>query len=163
MPFSSSSGRILPALSPLLAPAYPARTGYCASLSGKLSGGVGVNHQNYQTQAPGAAIQLLLEQFNLTPRQAEVLHWIAEGKTNHEISMIMECSFFTVKNHTKEIYARLGVNSRVAAAAFTYRAIVAIQLAAQSSAPAKAPKAARTKKPPVKQASARRGQMTKSE
>lgn len=163
MPSSPSNGRVLPGLIPLLSRSHPARTGYCGSLPGKVSGGVGSNLQNHQIQKPGAAIQLLLEQFNLTPRQAEVLHWIAEGKTNQEISIIMECSFFTVKNHTKEIYARLGVSSRVAAAASTYRAIVAIQFAAQTPPPdartkTTAPKAAKATKSPArpKQAAARR-------
>ncbi|MBS0173751.1 MAG: helix-turn-helix transcriptional regulator [Nitrospira sp.] len=64
----------------------------------------------------------VLEKLGLTPRQAEVLHWIAEGKTNEEISQILECSFHTVKNHVKEIFQRLGVSSRTAAAACAYRA-----------------------------------------
>lgn len=58
----------------------------------------------------------------LTQRQAEVLHWVAEGKTNTEIGTILGCSFFTVKNHLKEIFQRLGVHSRTAAAAAAYRA-----------------------------------------
>ncbi len=57
----------------------------------------------------------------LTHRQSEVLHWIAEGKTNDEISLILGCSFFTVKNHVKKIFQRLGVHSRTAAAASAYR------------------------------------------
>ena len=62
---------------------------------------------------------------SLTPRQAKVLHWIAEGKTNDEISTILVCSFYTVKNHTREIFQRLGVHSRVSAAACAYRAHIA--------------------------------------
>lgn len=61
----------------------------------------------------------------LTPRQTEVLHWVAEGKTNSEISTILQCSLFTVKNHVKEIFQRLGVNTRAGASAFAYRAYVA--------------------------------------
>ena len=64
---------------------------------------------------------MLLERLDLTPRQAQVLHWIAEGKTNAEIAVILDCSFFTVKNHLKEIFQRLGVHSRTAAAACAYR------------------------------------------
>lgn len=50
-----------------------------------------------------------------------MLHWIAEGKTNAEIAIILECSFFTVKNHLKDIFQRLGVSSRTGAAACAYR------------------------------------------
>ncbi len=58
---------------------------------------------------------------SLTQRQAEVLHWIAEGKTNDEIGTILECSVHTAKNHMKDIFDRLGVSSRTAAAACVYR------------------------------------------
>ena len=54
-----------------------------------------------------------------------MLHWIAEGKTNSEIGIILECSFNTVKTHLKEIFLRLGVHSRTAAAACAYRAHIA--------------------------------------
>ena len=70
-----------------------------------------------------AAVQTLERALRLTPRQAEVLHWLAEGKTNQEISEILECSFFTVKNHLKGIFQRLCVSSRVAAAATACRAL----------------------------------------
>lgn len=58
-----------------------------------------------------------------------MLHWIAEGKTNQEISIILECSFFTVKNHVKELFQRLGVHTRVGAAACAYRAHLAEEAA----------------------------------
>lgn len=61
----------------------------------------------------------------LTSRQDEVLHWIAEGKTNGEIATILGCSAETVKNHVKQIFQRLGVHSRTAAAACAYRQIIA--------------------------------------
>ena len=68
------------------------------------------------------ATGILARQLSLTPRQAEVLHWIAEGKTNGEISTILGCSINTVKMHLKEIFKRLGLHSRTAAAASAYRA-----------------------------------------
>lgn len=67
--------------------------------------------------------QVLEERLSLTPRQAEVLHWVAEGKTNEEIARILGLSFFTVKNHLKEIFQRLGVHSRAAATAMACRAL----------------------------------------
>lgn len=68
------------------------------------------------------AAEVLRVELKLTRRQAEVLHWIAQGKTNDEIATVLSCSFFTVKAHTKEIFRRLGVHSRTGAAACAYRA-----------------------------------------
>lgn len=68
------------------------------------------------------AIGVLAAQLPLTTRQAEVLHWIAEGKTNDEIATILDCSVNTVKMHLKDIFQRLGAHTRTAAAASAYRA-----------------------------------------
>jgi DNA-binding CsgD family transcriptional regulator len=68
------------------------------------------------------AIIILSTQLQLTLRQAEVLHWIAEGKANGEIATILGCSVNTVKMHLKDINQRLGVPNRTAAAAVAYRA-----------------------------------------
>jgi DNA-binding CsgD family transcriptional regulator len=68
-----------------------------------------------------AAIALLRGKLCLTPRQSEVLYWIAEGKTNEEIGIILGCSFFTVKAHAKAIFRILQVDSRTAAAGVAHR------------------------------------------
>lgn len=68
------------------------------------------------------AIAILMEQLKLTQRQGEALHWIAEGKTNNEIATILGCSVNTVKMHLKDIFQRLDVHTRTAAAACAYRA-----------------------------------------
>ena len=52
----------------------------------------------------------------LTPRVAEALLWLAQGKTNPEIATIMGNSESTVKKHVLEIFERLGVETRGAAA-----------------------------------------------
>lgn len=65
------------------------------------------------------------QQLNLSPRQAQVLYWIAEGKTNAEIAILMECSSFTVKSHLNAILQRLSIRSRVANAACAYAAFIA--------------------------------------
>ena len=49
---------------------------------------------------------------NLTNREVEVLRWIKEGKTNWEISRILNITERTVKYHTENIYKKLGVSSR---------------------------------------------------
>ncbi|MGV3663349.1 MAG: helix-turn-helix domain-containing protein [Prosthecobacter sp.] len=87
-----------------------------------------------------ATVTVLMQRLELTHRQAEVLHWIAEGKTNDEIRIILGCSFFTVKNHVRKIFQRLGVHSRTAAAASAYRAhIHGAHAAAKAPAPSSAP------------------------
>jgi DNA-binding NarL/FixJ family response regulator len=51
----------------------------------------------------------------LTPRAAEVLLWVAQGKTNSDIGTILGISESTVKKHLLEIFAKLGVETRSAA------------------------------------------------
>lgn len=57
-----------------------------------------------------------LEALNLTPRQAEVLLWVAQGKRNPEIAVILGTATRTVQKHLESIFAKLGVESRTAAA-----------------------------------------------
>ena len=57
-----------------------------------------------------------LTALGLTPRVAEVLLWVAQGKTNPEIGMILEISEQTVKKHLLDILETLGVETRTAAA-----------------------------------------------
>jgi DNA-binding CsgD family transcriptional regulator len=53
----------------------------------------------------------------LTPRETQVAHWAAQGKTNGEIAIILGISPLTVKTHVERILAKLGVENRVALAA----------------------------------------------
>lgn len=53
----------------------------------------------------------------LTPRETEILRWIATGRTNREIAELLEVTAATVKTHLEHIYDKLGVRSRTAAAA----------------------------------------------
>lgn len=52
----------------------------------------------------------------LTAREAEVLGWVAEGKTNWKIAAILGLSPRTVHHHLEHVYAKLGVETRTAAA-----------------------------------------------
>jgi len=61
-----------------------------------------------------------LLKLGLTPRAAEVLVWVAQGKTNPDIGTILGISESTVKKHLLEIFEKLGVETRSAA---TLRAI----------------------------------------
>jgi DNA-binding CsgD family transcriptional regulator len=55
--------------------------------------------------------------FGLTAREAEVLRWIARGKTNQEIAIILGLQAATVKKHVEHILMKLSVETRTAAAA----------------------------------------------
>jgi DNA-binding NarL/FixJ family response regulator len=57
-----------------------------------------------------------LESLGLTPREAEVLFWIAQGKTNAEIGLILEAAAATVKKHVERILEKLEVENRQSAA-----------------------------------------------
>jgi DNA-binding CsgD family transcriptional regulator len=57
-----------------------------------------------------------LRALGLTAREAEVLYWITEGKTNPEIAIILDASTDTVKKHAANLYAKLGVPTRTSAA-----------------------------------------------
>lgn len=59
----------------------------------------------------------LREHFLLTEREAEVVFWIAKGKTNREIGQILTMSPRTVNKHLEQIYRKLEVDNRTSAAA----------------------------------------------
>ncbi len=54
--------------------------------------------------------------FKLTAREAEVLYWVVKGKINRDIADIVGSSPATVKKHLERILAKLGVETRTAAA-----------------------------------------------
>lgn len=63
-------------------------------------------------ETPGPSALLALQ---LTPREAEVLFWLSEGKTNAEIAVILDSSRRTVEKHVEHILDKLGVENRAAA------------------------------------------------
>lgn len=56
------------------------------------------------------------EDFNLTPREIEVLKLIVEGHSNADIAYDLTVSMHTVKTHISNILSKLGVNDRTQAA-----------------------------------------------
>lgn len=64
-----------------------------------------------------------LEALGLTAREAEVLLWVAQGKSNAEISTILGAAENTVKKHLQNIFEKLAIESRNAA---TVRALEAL-------------------------------------
>ncbi|AHE53116.1 DNA-binding response regulator [Sphingomonas sanxanigenens] len=71
----------------------------------------------------GADVQRLQDRYALTLREAEVLLWISYGKPNRVISEILGISPRTVNKHLEQIFEKLGVETRAAAAAFAVRTI----------------------------------------
>ena len=57
-----------------------------------------------------------LHGLGLTPREAEVLFWVTQGKTNDDVMLIIGASVSAVKKHLGRIYDKLGVDNRTAAA-----------------------------------------------
>jgi DNA-binding response OmpR family regulator/DNA-binding CsgD family transcriptional regulator len=63
-----------------------------------------------------AIIESMSLAFKLTAREAEVLYWVVKGKINRDIADILGASPATVKKHMERIFAKLGVETRTAAA-----------------------------------------------
>ena len=63
-----------------------------------------------------ALLEAMMRGFKLTAREAEVLHWVARGKTNRDIGDILGTSPRTVTKHMEHILPKLGVETRTAAA-----------------------------------------------
>jgi len=62
-----------------------------------------------------------LRAFGLSTREAEVLTWVAHGRTNAGVASILGISVLTIKKHLQHIFDKLGVDTRTAA---TVRALV---------------------------------------
>src|SRR5258708_3009991 len=52
----------------------------------------------------------------LSEREAEVLYWVAAGKSSPVISLILGIGHDTVRAHLKRIFTKLGVENRLSAA-----------------------------------------------
>ncbi len=65
----------------------------------------------------------LVQSLGLTEREAEVVLWVAQGKSNVDVATILGMSDKTVKKHLGNVFEKLGVESRTAA---TLRAIEAL-------------------------------------
>jgi len=71
-----------------------------------------------------------LLKFGLTPRAAEALLWLAQGKTNSDIARILGVTESTIKKHVQEMFDKLGVETRGAA---TVRALELLNLPTSSA------------------------------
>ena len=77
---------------------------------------------------PNHSSQEVLSSLKLTPREGEVLFWISQGKSNHDIGVIVGASTGTIRKHVEHILGKLNVENRTAAA------VVALQMARSVSA-----------------------------
>lgn len=69
------------------------------------------------------ATERLRDKFALTGREADVMLWIANGKTNREIGQILDMSPRTVNKHLEQVFRKIGVENRTAAAAAAIRCL----------------------------------------
>jgi DNA-binding NarL/FixJ family response regulator len=70
----------------------------------------------------GSVPQEFSKDLGLTSREGEVLSWLSKGKTNRDIAQILGLSPRTVDKHLEQIYSKLGVENRTAAAAIAVNA-----------------------------------------
>jgi DNA-binding response OmpR family regulator/DNA-binding CsgD family transcriptional regulator len=70
-----------------------------------------------------AVFDALMQAWRLTMREAEVLYWVAKGKTNRDVAEILAMSPRSVTKHMEHILQKLGVETRTAAAAKVARVV----------------------------------------
>jgi len=63
----------------------------------------------------------LSEAFGLTMREGEVLVWVANGKSNRDIGIILNLSPRTINKHMERVHRKLGVENRTMAAAMALK------------------------------------------
>jgi len=87
-----------------------------------------IDHREYllrlsNPHKPADDTHALKEQFGVTGREADVLLWIANGKTNREIGQILDMSPRTVNKHLEQIFRKLNVENRTSAAAIAIKCL----------------------------------------
>jgi DNA-binding NarL/FixJ family response regulator len=80
---------------------------------------------NFDSAAP-------LQQLGITAREAEVLLWVAQGKSNGDIAGILGCAENTVKVHLARVFEKLGFENRNAA---TLRALEVLSVPVEKTRP----------------------------
>ncbi len=86
-------------------------------------GAVGLGETMWLLSLPAAGepVPSRLATAALTPRETEVLSWVAKGKTNRDVADILGMSPRTVNKHLEHVFEKLGVETRAAAAALASR------------------------------------------
>lgn len=65
----------------------------------------------------------LIQAFGLTPREAEILSWLAQGKSNADIATLLGNSEGTVKQHVGMCFRKMNVENRSSATLMTVEAL----------------------------------------
>ena len=68
------------------------------------------------SQSDQRGVKAALGSPELTPREAEVLFWISQGKSNHAIGIILGAKTGTICKHVEHIFSKLNVENRTSAA-----------------------------------------------
>lgn len=71
----------------------------------------------------GTQEERLARAFNISLREAEVLLWLTHGKSNKEIAEILQLSPRTINKHLEQIFEKLGIENRTAAATMSVRVL----------------------------------------
>jgi DNA-binding response OmpR family regulator/DNA-binding CsgD family transcriptional regulator len=81
-------------------------------------------------QSPNVEIdpQILEDSLCITSREAEVLLWLAHGKTNREIAEILQMSPRTVNKHLEQMYPKIGADNRTIAASVAIQSILGVSI-----------------------------------
>ena len=67
---------------------------------------------------------LLEKSLPITKHEAEVLLWVAHGKTNREIGEILSLSPRTINKHLEQLYPKIEVDNRSAATSIAIRTLL---------------------------------------
>jgi DNA-binding NarL/FixJ family response regulator len=105
------------------ADAVRTRTREARLLTARRLGSAGLGETMWLLSVRGADTPLpsRLSTASLTPRETEVLSWVAKGKTNRDVGEILGLSPRTVNKHLEHVFEKLGVETRAAAAALASR------------------------------------------
>jgi DNA-binding NarL/FixJ family response regulator len=111
MNFGADDYLVKPIVREDLLAAVQARLTRAAALDAKVQDAAASASYNPDFSSPGP----LQRQLGLTGREADVLLWVAQGKSNGDVAIILEMSEKTVKQHLGSVFQKLGVESRTAA------------------------------------------------
>ena len=68
--------------------------------------------------------EVLSRKLGVTLREGEVLSWLAKGKSNKDIALILELSPRTVTKHIENILEKLGAENRTTAAIIALQSLI---------------------------------------
>jgi DNA-binding CsgD family transcriptional regulator len=71
--------------------------------------------------ATAPAVEKISGHYGLSARESEVLHWLAVGKTNPEIALIIGSGVRTIQSQVQSIFQKLSVENRLAAARIVWQ------------------------------------------